>query len=381
MSLKKSQDTGSYVDNLKVKIAEEYKPPPKINIPMTHKQRLTFNKHIQNNLPNYDFFKESNILQKIKEWKNNRSINEEQRRIRLKNLREKENSEDDDEETVENNIAISRASEIEVTTVGSNCTTSYSNGMLMPTQASNYYSNILQPIPLSVNSNGQSYGSNSGVKSPFNISEFEADTSSPFDNVALKSINDVEELAKVLRIEDDTPKVSPGSYSNFHIMPPNLQNYPSILNYPSSSSCNTNHSVSGINGFYNSCDINPNRSFTPSFQCSPPNNYVTTFTNCIAPREKAKDVETTRTNDKYSGLKSKAASEPSKKNNIPVIPSGASNTSNLHDPFDELPKHLQEFSRNISSMGFPLSRVARTCKVLGDDNKKVQYHNIFIILF
>ncbi|XP_044758019.1 uncharacterized protein LOC123316109 [Coccinella septempunctata] len=377
MSLKKPQESGSYMDNVKVKIAEEYKPPPKINIPMTHNQRLTFNKHVQNNLPNYDFSMESNILRKVKEWKTNRLIKEEQRKARLQSLKEKEQADDQDceeaEESVETNVPTSHVNEVEVSSVGPSCTTSYSNGMLMPTKANNYYSNILQPIPSSLGPNGQaSFGSSSGVKSPFNISEFEADTSSPFDNVALKSINDVEELAKVLKIEDDTSKLPTASYSNFNITS-NLQTYPNysnMSNYPSLVSCNTQNSVTGINGYYNSCDMNPMRSFTSGYQCSPPNNYVKAYnSNHIAPREKV-DGENPRQTVNFTGSKTKSSPESmvKKSDKAPV-----KNVSQ-NDPFDELSKDLQEFSRNISSMGFPLPRVARTCQALGKDNKKVVDH-------
>ncbi|XP_045467326.1 uncharacterized protein LOC123675828 [Harmonia axyridis] len=377
MSLKKPQESGSYMDDVKVKIAEEYKPPPKINIPMTHNQRLIFNKHIQNNLPNYDFSMERNILKKIKEWKSDRLTNEEQRLRRLQCLKEKEESDEkeckeDEEETVEMNVPTSH--EIEVSSIGPSCTTSYSNGMLMPTKAVNYYSNVLQPIPLSFDSNQQkSYASSSGIKSPFNFSEFEADTSSPFDNVALKSINDVEELAKVLKIEDDTPKSSTPSYSNYHIN--NIQNYPnysSISSYPSSVSCITQNSMTGLNGYYNTCDMNAMRSFTSNYQCSPPSvNYATTYnSNHITPREKTNGENSRLSmNNTSSKIKPSPESIAKKSDSIPT-----KNVSNLIDPFNELPKHLQEFSRNISSMGFPLPRVARTCKVLGNDNKKVVDH-------
>jgi hypothetical protein len=56
------------------------------------------------------------------------------------------------------------------------------------------------------------------AKSVFNISDFEADTSSPFDNMELKTINEMEELAHVLQpncVSDIRPKDN-YQYSNYY---------------------------------------------------------------------------------------------------------------------------------------------------------------------
>jgi len=68
--------------------------------------------------------------------------------------------------------------------------------LLDPAQPQN--TQVLQPIPAQqTNSKMSSY--DSLLTKNINISDFESDTSSPFDNMELKTINDLEELASVLK--------------------------------------------------------------------------------------------------------------------------------------------------------------------------------------
>lgn len=69
--------------------------------------------------------------------------------------------------------------------------------LLDPAQSQN--SNVLQPIPAQqINYKLSSHDTMMLTKN-INISDFESDTSSPFDNMELKTINDLEELATVLK--------------------------------------------------------------------------------------------------------------------------------------------------------------------------------------
>jgi hypothetical protein len=61
----------------------------------------------------------------------------------------------------------------------------------------NDYSAILTPLPMPAPTKISS--PLVPAKQTFNISDFEADTSSPFDNMELKTINEMEELAQVLQ--------------------------------------------------------------------------------------------------------------------------------------------------------------------------------------
>lgn len=68
--------------------------------------------------------------------------------------------------------------------------------LLDPTQLQN--TQVLQPIPAQQTSLKISSFDNMLTKN-INLSDFESDTSSPFDNMELKTINDLEELASVLK--------------------------------------------------------------------------------------------------------------------------------------------------------------------------------------
>jgi len=68
--------------------------------------------------------------------------------------------------------------------------------LLDPTQPQN--TTVLQPIPAQ-QTNIKISPYDSMLTKNINISDFESDTSSPFDNMELKTINDLEELASVLK--------------------------------------------------------------------------------------------------------------------------------------------------------------------------------------
>lgn len=68
--------------------------------------------------------------------------------------------------------------------------------LLDPTQPQN--TQVLQPIPAQQTNLKMSSFDNMLTKN-INLSDFESDTSSPFDNMELKTINDLEELASVLK--------------------------------------------------------------------------------------------------------------------------------------------------------------------------------------
>lgn len=84
------------------------------------------------------------------------------------------------------------------------------------------------------------------AKSAFNISDFEADTSSPFDNMELKTINEMEELAHVLQpncVSDIRPKDN-YQYSNYYSQSNTASN-----NMPATEQTN-NKSVTNTYGAY-----------------------------------------------------------------------------------------------------------------------------------
>lgn len=64
----------SYVDDIKVKISEKYKPPCRISLPMSYAQRLSLNKQLQDTRPTYELDLEKSILSRLDERKQLRSL-------------------------------------------------------------------------------------------------------------------------------------------------------------------------------------------------------------------------------------------------------------------------------------------------------------------
>lgn len=413
MTHKQGQDLqGSYMDGIAVKISEHYKPPPRISLPITYAQRLSLNKQIQDNIPNYNFILETNVKEQIGALKNARNCitqrsqkrcelikEERQRREELRQteieVKEQEvlNSEIINTSTVTQTISNS----LFIAPETSQPYTSNS-GILVPTQVSSY-SNILTPIPLkySVTASGN-FNCNPTDRSPFNISDFEADTSSPFDNMELKTLNDMEELAQVLQKDEPMyttasqmyPMYSPvqtvtsnshseytnylrsdgGSgitqTSNMYAIPPKMPQY----NQQIYSRSNGYHLSPGSVPFTNKA-ANVSYPFT-SFTSD--NTIQNTKYNAKSVPDIMKALETElenhHINNSEHSMYVKTHSVIQRKCSTPIV---LKTKDDLDDPYGTLSKNLQDLCTQVSSMGFPLPRVARACKILGDDHKKVTH--------
>lgn len=107
--------------------------------------------------------------------------------------------------------------------------------LLNPAQPQN--TEVLQPIPAQqMNFKMSSY--DTMLTKNINISDFESDTSSPFDNMELKTINDLEELASVLK---PTPIYNNTNLKNVQQSDINVSQYypkPIYNNYPENFSSN-----------------------------------------------------------------------------------------------------------------------------------------------
>lgn len=372
------ETTANYIDGLKVKISEKYKPPPRINLVMSYSQRLSLNKKIQDNMPSYDFTLERKISDKINEYKNVRKLSLDARNSRLDKIKEARKKFDE-----EHKLELKKTAATAKATTADSSRAQYekNSNVLIPTQALNSTCsiNILTPTV----SNRNDY-INSKIKdrSPFNISEFEADTSSPFDNVELKTINDMEELALVLKGEGKSSSqqypinYNSTSYSNY------TQSNNSIASYSHNIHPNSSYTYNKTNGYY--CD--PHLS---NFNYKLDYNYDTVDPNCVENRLKSvpdimKDLQTELENchinqddSNHIALSNKILNkiDPNKIRNK----SDNNVKENLNNPFDGLTKELQNLSLNISSMGFPLERVARACAILGNDHKKVTFEFYLVI--
>lgn len=351
MSNKQVQETGGYMDNVKVKISEKYKPPPRIGLAMSYAQRLSLNKQIHDTIPRYEFVLEKTVIEKMKEWRNARSVMFKQLNERLEKAKSEEKKRQEDKHDYQQ-----LEEEIDVSHEPSQCY-QQNQSMLVPTKAT--YSNILTPISLKEQTGAYNTDFKSPDKSPFNISDFEADTSSPFDNMELKSINDLEELAQVLKGEESKPVTySTPSCTNLvypMVGPSNYYSIPSTTNYIQQPA--TSH-YSNTNGYYYPSETI--QTYNPSF------NYTNQADNRYScSPQSIPDIMKTLQNELDN-----THIDNTRKNSTEVFPKAKTCNDNT-DEFTSLPKSMQDMSKSISSMGFPLSRVARVCKILGNDQKKV----------
>ncbi|XP_023017359.2 uncharacterized protein [Leptinotarsa decemlineata] len=418
MSWKQGHDC--YTDNIKVKISERYKPPPRINIAVTYAQSLIINKQTQDNIPKYEFTTERNVLDSLRNWKSVRATAFQERRTKIEKAREEmkrvalESAEQLDEvelKTVQetaittctnNNFIPTYTSVPFSTSINQSCMNySTNNSILVPTQATNHYSHILTPVPLQNNEN-QQYSCKQHDKSPFNISDFENDTSSPFDNMELKSINDMEELAQVLNKEKKSYEMNTPVYSNFpNAQPTSSQVQPQYVGYPNNQFYNIPPSISYMqppttdysqtNGYYYpqnqplqqqyfySKPSTVDYRYGTSIQSTP---FETKSSNCRSVPDIVKALEDEMENTcigvqtpKNSFIRTSVTSQNSRpKSTDAVYPRPKIKTDQLDDPFDLLTIKQQEICRQICSMGFPLPRVARTYKIFGNDQKKMVEH-------
>lgn len=382
-----------YMDEVCVKISEKYKPPPRINLAITYAQRLYLNKQIQYSIIPYDFSLETSMKDRVKELRSARRQLYEDQAERLKEARLKYEQFLEEKKSKESISNVSQESDIpEEQILKASGTTAE---VMYPTS----YSHILTPTPLSSTDRKSLFKCNSNDKSPFNISDFEADTSSPFDNMELKTINDIEELAQVLK---------KGETSNHSYAIPYTdaagQAYPNYVSLPSTSGQSTTvstyamqdtqnlqyspyisqtlspytHSISSrtynnLNGYYYNSDIvqtNVNQNFKPYNYDNSPSKLSKENTKSIPDIMKTLESEL-----KYATIC---------QNGVPSDPNKSQESSNevviksidLDDVFSHLPKNLQYLSKDISLMGFPLSRVARVCQTIGDNQKKIVEHLI-----
>ncbi|KAM0727522.1 Ubiquitin-associated protein 1 [Formica fusca] len=157
----------SYMDGVHVKIAEAYKPPRKIGLPAAYNNRLPDVSKLT-----YDFSLENSVLKKMCEWRKSREAYNKAFQARLKEKKKKEKKETPPLSPLD-------------------CVKQ------QPINTPAPETTILTPQPLSLPANDlQDHAKTNG---DLNYADFDNDTSSPFDNMELKTINDMEELAQVLQ--------------------------------------------------------------------------------------------------------------------------------------------------------------------------------------
>ncbi|XP_065086911.1 uncharacterized protein DDB_G0283357-like [Ochlerotatus camptorhynchus] len=244
-----SQSPPNYMDGVPVKISERFKPPPKITLPQSVINRLA---QVENGVAlraviGYAFELEETVLKRITEW---RAVKEKERDERDERVRLKEQerarlvdeeqkrklnqisypntddlssaSEGEDEPSEENDESSpSGSSEEQVLKnqtplVVSSGTVQYSHmnkfdTILMPTVLPEVAAAMIgatgkvidsgTPLNFSIPKNTNLLNNNNNnIYNKINYSDFENDTSSPFDNMELKTINDLDILAQVYNL-------------------------------------------------------------------------------------------------------------------------------------------------------------------------------------
>lgn len=427
-----SQSPPNYMSGVPVKISERYKPPPKISLPQSVCQRLTAGELSVLKL-NYNLNLEENVLSRISEWKAVRVKENDERRERIR-LREefsfKERREFEEKQKkllTEVYYPSSDDEEVEAIEIKSpEPKFSTPQGHFSPP---NRFDTILTPTvvpgqilnnkftPLTCHSSTVNNYLHSSDLTKINYSDFEND-GSPFDNMELKTINDLDILAQVLNstklqnisnnreeipvitneVEDDSQLIEPNSNYQFSTSPNNFnlfQTNQTGFNQPE----------------YASTFNHLNENFVPSVinhSTIPPVNYPDMSQNYYYNQTYASEYlnygNQTTTNEQQnlpqlSAAKSKSKSVPDilKELNDELSNSEMKRTRNnsqsITSPVDELPNYefgerspteqsnngvfcklslsSQKLAKNISLMGFPLDRVSRVTQQFGSDDKKV----------
>lgn len=425
-----SQSPPNYMSGVPVKISERYKPPPKISLPQSICQRLTAGELSVLKL-NYNLNLEENVLSRISEWKAVRVKENDERRERIRSREEcsfKERREFEEKqkklltEVYYPSSDDEEVEAIEIKSPGPQFSTP--QGHFSPP---NRFDTILTPTvvpgtilnnkftPLTCHSSTVNNYLHSSDLTKINYSDFEND-GSPFDNMELKTINDLDILAQVLNstklqnisnnreeipvitneVEDDVQLIEPNSNYQFSTSPNNFNLF------------QTNQT--GYQPEYASTFNHLNENFVPSVNnhsTIPPVNYPDMSQNYYYNQTYASEYlnygnQTTKEQQnlpQLSAAKSKSKSVPDilKELNDELSNSEMKRTRNnsqsITSPVDELPNYefgersateqsnngvfcklslsSQKLAKNISLMGFPLDRVSRVTQQFGSDDKKV----------
>ncbi|XP_063368049.1 uncharacterized protein LOC134656447 [Cydia amplana] len=248
---------GDFMDGVPVKISEKYKRPPRIDLPYSvHECPLRAQNVVDNAVYCTQF--ETNVLAKLKELRSAKETKKNERKHRLQLLEEAKQKKLDaiaaaeaEEKLKQLSVSeVSYPSTDEISAISpdektdKNCdTTPVLEESPEPEPAGpevTYQTcsnpepelNILQPILLQANypQNSllddpdplQEYKTNNKIKKipqynhnveTLTFRDFENDTSSPFDNVELKTINDMELLAQILQSQkESTTSCNPQQY-------------------------------------------------------------------------------------------------------------------------------------------------------------------------
>jgi len=413
----------SYMDGIPVKISEKYKPPRKITLPGCLINKL---RHDRPQMENYDFALERSVLEKVSELKKIREKEEEERKAKEAELAQLEEA--------ASQIAIDASTPAPPPPAPLTTPTSFNTPAAIPTPTAISppiaiptptpmpalatihnsspvtQSSILTPMPIATKASGQTkreYG--------INISDFESDTSSPFENMELKAMNDMELLADILGDSNTTSTTSLKANKSGPIQPINGYNLHQGIS-------GTNHLLNyqNWNGYYHHSahasyhhrppsnlhsppQLHPSASFThtpyPQLQQQqsilpppPPNPNVALKKSIYDDlRQKVKErqhqvqyvppptfpqrFEPQPSSSKtYSPPLTSPTGSLSESHHYPQAearPRREEPKSSLPNPFHELPHSYQTLAMRVAEMGFPLARCARATQIFSNNEAKV----------
>ncbi|KZC04578.1 PREDICTED: uncharacterized protein LOC107190867 [Dufourea novaeangliae] len=298
----------SYMDGVHVKIAEAYKPPRKVCLPAAYNNKLPDMSKLT-----YNFILERSVLEKMTEWRKVRQANNKARHARLDEKRKKEKKEfsPPPPPPLPDNVK------------------------QLPVNAPVPETTILTPQPLSPPANDlQDHVKTNGL----DFADFDNDTSSPFDNMELKTINDMEELAQVL--QPTSQWASPAKLEN-------------IMNDLTVNDQSDVHSDEKNDNIKNEASDQEKENVQETVK----HRSVSTIV-----QELQRDLERPYLDSPNT------SSHETLKQEEPV----ATNQVTLMNLLLNLTEEDKKLARHLSDMGFPLSRAARAIHDLGgQDNKKI----------
>ncbi|XP_031621288.1 GATA zinc finger domain-containing protein 8 [Contarinia nasturtii] len=295
-----SQNHFNYMSGVPVKIAENYKPPKKLALTQSVSQRLSTSSSVTTQVLEknaYDFALERTVLSKMSEWQHMRQRENCDRKERMRSFEQEQqslfdakqkqiltavsypstddlSSDDDGDDSGHGTSSDASKSAVSLKTVSIPATTQ-STGHQQQFSPPNF-NNILVPTVMPGQKNTtikQNIIATKTHYSKINFQEFENDNSSPFDNVELKTINDLDILAEVWNTSvaitnpagsnstDNTPSSDDSSktknstseqnqlpnqvYANQHDQQANSYNNQGAINAPQNQTNNEqmNHSV------------------------------------------------------------------------------------------------------------------------------------------
>ncbi|KOC63832.1 Ubiquitin-associated protein 1 [Habropoda laboriosa] len=303
------------MDGVHVKIAEAYKPPRKVCLPAAYNNKLPDVSKLT-----YDFSLERSVLEKMTEWRNVREANSKAQYARLDEKRKKEKKE----------FSPPPPPPLPDT--------------VKPINAPVPETTILTPQPLSPPANDlQDHVKTNGL----DFADFDNDTSSPFDNMELKTINDMEELAQVL--QPTSQWVPPGKLE-------------SILNDLTVNEQSETHMEEK--------NDNIKSETVDQEEVNKQENVKHRSVSAIV-QELQRDLERPVMEDRKSWQNSETSDSNSHeilKQEEPVV----TNQVSLMNILLDLTEEDKKLARHLSDMGFAVSKAARAIRELGgQDNKKI----------